>query len=109
MKRSIVLSALLGGASVLLAGQATAGGDPKAGETKAIACAGCHGIEGYHSVYPTYSVPRVGGQHAQYVIQALKEYREGKRTHPTMRAQASSLSDQDIQDIAAYFESLKAE
>src|SRR5579872_1055911 len=58
------------------------------------------------TVYPTYRVPQLAGQHAAYIVQALKEYKAGERNHKTMHAQASSLSDQQMQDIAAYFESL---
>ena len=82
---------------------ATAEGDVEAGEWKAIPCMGCHGIEGYANVYPTYRVPKIGGQHPAYLIEALKAYRAGTRAHKTMRAQAASLSDQDMMDIAAYF------
>lgn len=77
-------------------------GDPVAGEIKANTCMGCHGIPGYNNPYPTYHVPKLGGQHATYIINALHEYRSGNRQHPTMHAQASSLSDQDIADIAAF-------
>ncbi len=83
---------------------ASAAGDPAAGEVKAISCMGCHGIPGYFNVYPTYRVPRVGGQHAEYIVDALKAYKSGDRAHKTMRAQAASLSEQDMADIAAYFE-----
>ena len=82
---------------------ATAEGDVEAGQWKAIPCMGCHGIEGYANVYPTYRVPKIGGQHEAYLVEALKAYRAGMRAHKTMRAQAASLSDQDMMDIAAYF------
>ena len=85
---------------------ALAGGDPKAGEIKSYTCTGCHGIPGYNNAYPTYQVPKIGGQNYQYLVTALKSYRDGERAHPTMQLQASSLSDQDIQDISAYFASL---
>lgn len=83
------------------------GGDPEAGRVKAYTCTGCHGIPGYVMAYPTYHVPKLGGQHAQYIESALKAYREGERKHPTMQAQARALSDQDIADIAAYFASIE--
>ena len=82
---------------------ATAEGDAEAGQWKALTCMGCHGIEGYANVYPTYRVPKIGGQHAVYLVEALKAYRAGMRAHKTMRAQAASLSDQDIEDLAAWF------
>ena len=78
-----------------------------AGQVKAIPCMGCHAIAGYSNVYPTYHVPRLGGQHEEYLVAALKAYRAGERHHPTMQAQASTLSDEDIADIAAFFSSKK--
>ena len=101
---------VLTAAAVLAGGPAAfAAGDPAAGEVKAYTCTGCHGIPGYNNVYPTYKVPKIGGQNFQYLVTALEAYRDGKRNHPTMEAQASSLDDQDIQDIAAYFASLHAD
>lgn len=81
---------------------AQAAGDVEAGRIKANTCMGCHGIPNYNNAYPTYRVPRLGGQHPEYIIAALKEYRSGARPHPTMRAQASGMSDQDMEDISAY-------
>ena len=108
MNRKIVLVALLSVACAYLPAAATAQeGDPKAGEVKSLPCMGCHGIPGYFNVYPTYHVPRVGGQHAQYLIAALKAYKNGERSHKTMQAQAASLSDQDMADIAAYLAAAK--
>lgn len=74
-------------------------------------CAGCHGIAGYKTAFPeVYSVPKLGGQHAAYIVKALQAYRSGERTHPTMRAIAASLSDRDMADLAAYYaaDSVKA-
>ncbi len=82
---------------------AQAAGDAQAGKQKAATCMGCHGVPSYSNVYPTYHVPRLGGQHADYIVAALKAYKDGQRTHETMQAQAGTLSDQDINDIAAYF------
>ena len=79
-----------------------AGGDAAAGRVKASTCMGCHGIPKYNNVYPTYRVPKLGGQSAEYIIAALNEYKAGNRAHGTMHAQAASLSDQDIADIAAF-------
>ena len=70
-------------------------------------CQGCHGVTGYKNAYPSYRVPKIGGQSAQYLTQALTEYRQGKRKHPTMQAQAQSFSEQDIADIATYLSTLK--
>jgi cytochrome c553 len=81
-----------------------AAGDPIAGKQKNSMCIGCHGIEGWRTAYPTvYSVPKLGGQHADYIIKALKAYKAGTRNHETMQAIASSLSDQDMADLAAYY------
>ena len=99
-------SSFIGAAALVLASAGpavNAAGDPAAGEVKAIPCMGCHGIPGYFNVYPTYRVPLVGGQHADYIVLALQAYKQGLRSHRTMRAQAAGLSDQDIADIAAYF------
>jgi len=78
----------------------------EAGKELAYTCLGCHGIEGYRNAYPSYRVPKLGGQKTAYLVQALKAYRNGHRPHPTMEAQASSLSDQDIEDVAAYLASI---
>ncbi|HEY6621733.1 MAG TPA: c-type cytochrome [Steroidobacteraceae bacterium] len=83
---------------------AHAAGDPAKGEMKFYTCYGCHGIANYRNAYPDYSVPKLRHQNAEYVVAALHEYRDGTRPHPTMHAQASSLSDQDIEDIAAYLQ-----
>lgn len=80
-------------------------GNPQAGKDKVYTCHGCHGVPGYDNAYPNYHVPRIAGQNEQYLINALHEYQNGDRTHPTMTAQADSLSDQDIADIAAYLAS----
>lgn len=76
--------------------------DPMAGKYKFSTCEGCHGIPGYTNVYPTYHVPKLGGQHAEYIISALKAYKTGNRKHETMHANAATLSEQDMADIAAY-------
>ena len=79
-------------------------GDPIIGGKKFYTCVGCHGIDDYKNAYPDYSVPRLRHQHAGYIVSALQEYKSGERPHATMHAQASSLSDQDMQDIAAYLQ-----
>ncbi len=93
--------------ALLMSGMSsTFAGDVEKGRVKSYTCTGCHGIPGYNNVYPTYHVPRLGGQNEEYIVSALKAYRGGERSHPTMRAQASSLSDTDIENISAYFSSL---
>ena len=102
MNRRLVpgLCALMLGFGML--GPCQAEGDVAAGKTKVETCMGCHGVPSYTNVYPTYHVPKLGGQHADYIVAALKAYKNGEREHETMRAQAASLSDQDMADIAAY-------
>lgn len=78
-------------------------GDAARGRVKANTCLGCHAIPSYSNAYPNYHVPKVGGQHQEYIISALLAYRSGTRQHDTMHNNALSLSDQDIADIAAYF------
>lgn len=86
---------------------APSSGNATTGRTLAYTCQGCHGITGYKNAYPSYRVPKIGGQSAQYLTQALTEYREGKRKHPTMQAQSMSFSPQDIADLSAYLSTLK--
>jgi cytochrome c553 len=85
-----------------------AAGDYEAGKIKAYTCTGCHGIVGYKNTYPTYNVPRIGGQNAEYVVLSLKAFRSGERTHKNMNLQAEALSDQDSEDIAVYLDGQKA-
>lgn len=92
--------------SMFAAQPATAAGDAARGATLGYSCLGCHGIEGYRNAYPSYRVPKLGGQKASYLVVALTGYRNGTRAHPTMHAQSSSLSDQQIEDVAAYLASL---
>src|SRR5881392_664808 len=67
-------------------------------------CIGCHGIPGYKTAFPeVYHVPKIAGQQPAYLINALKAYRSGERSHPSMRGIAASLSDQDMADLAAYY------
>ena len=79
-------------------------GNPVTGEEKTQMCGGCHGIAGWRTAYPeVYGVPKIGGQHPAYIVKALQEYKNGERSHPSMRAIAASLSDQDMADLAAYY------
>ena len=82
-------------------------GNADKGRTLTYTCQGCHGIEGYKNAYPNYHVPRIGGQSAEYLTNALTEYKNGNRKHPTMQAQSQSFSDQDIADIAAFLSTVK--
>jgi cytochrome c553 len=77
-------------------------GDAASGKKLAYTCHGCHGIQNYKNAFPVFSVPKLGGQHAGYIAVALKEYASQERANPTMHAQASSMSAQDVADIAAF-------
>ena len=88
----------------VLALPAVAAGDAVAGSKKNFQCQGCHGVVDWKTAFPElYSVPKLGGQKAAYIVSALKSYKKGDRDHPTMRAIAADLSDQDMEDIAAYY------
>lgn len=89
------------------AAPATPVGSAERGKPLTYTCQGCHGLTGYKNAYPNYHVPKIGGQSAQYLVRALTDYKQNKRTHPTMQVQAGSFSDQDIADIAAYLSELK--
>ena len=108
MRHTLIYPAVLLAAACSLfpATAAMAAGDAEAGQVKAYTCTGCHGIPGYNNIYPTYKVPKIGGQNYEYLVAALKAYRDGERDHATMELQASSLSDDDIEDVSAYFASL---
>ncbi|MEO5695825.1 MAG: c-type cytochrome [Burkholderiaceae bacterium] len=76
----------------------------EAGAKKAAMCIGCHGIPRYQASFPeVYKVPMISGQNAKYIVSALGQYKKGDRKHPTMRAIAESLSDQDMADLAAFY------
>ena len=81
----------------------TLAGDAGRGVVLATTCGGCHGVPGSHNVYPSYHVPKLGGQNPGYIVAALKAYKAGERNHATMKAIASSLSEQDMADLAAYY------
>src|SRR5213595_3121984 len=86
-------------AALVLGAQAALAQQPKTAM-----CIGCHGIPGYKTAFPeVYHVPKIAGQQPGYIINALKAYKSGERTHPSMRGIAASLSDQDMADLAAYY------
>lgn len=90
-------------APMALAQQAPAG-SAEAARNKVAMCIGCHGIAGYRTAYPdVYHVPKLAGQQAAYIVNALKAYKSGARSHPSMRGIALSLTDQDMADFAAYY------
>jgi cytochrome c553 len=100
MRRAAVMMTAV---AALLCSVAASAADPAHGKRLSYTCLGCHGIDGYKNAYPSYSVPKLEGQHPEYLSAALTGYRDGDRAHLTMHSQASILSDADIADIAAYF------
>lgn len=98
------LFALFAMTLVLVTGNAYAAGNAAAGKEKSFDCAGCHLVPGYRMAYPVlYDVPKLGGQHEAYIESALHEYQQKQRSSTTMQAIAAGLSEQDIEDLAAYF------
>jgi cytochrome c553 len=95
------LAAILSG--VWFASPVTAAGDAAAGQAKAAICSACHGADG-KSIQPAY--PNLAGQHASYLAKQLTDYRDGNRVNALMSGQAANLSDQDIQDLAAYYSAM---
>ena len=99
-----LLAAVLALPGLALAQSVALAGDAAAGAKKNTMCSGCHGILGWRTAYPeVYKVPKIGGQHGPYIIKALQAYKSGERSHPSMRAIAASLSEQDMADLAAYY------
>lgn len=98
-------SVLVASVTAISAHAQDAKGDVKAGEQKIAMCIGCHGIPGYQASFPeVHKVPMISGQNAKFIAAALNAYKKGERKHPTMRGIADTLSDQDIADVAAYYE-----
>lgn len=101
MKKTLLFAAALAlGASL----PTHAKGSVEAGKAKSTPCAACHGADGV-SAAPAF--PKLAGQHRDYLYQALKDYKAGKRRNPIMAAQVTNLSDQDMADLAAYFSAQK--
>jgi len=99
----IQLSTLL---LLFLASTVTYGqGDAAAGKAKAASCGACHGVDG-NSLNPVW--PKLAAQHAPYIVKQLKDFKSGARKNPLMSPQAAALSDQDMQDLAAYYSSQKS-
>ncbi len=100
MNRQLLIAALVAAAPLA----ASAQGNADAAKNKVSMCVGCHEIPGYKASFPAvYHVPKLYGQTAKYLENALQAYRKGERSHPTMRGIAGSLSDQDIADLAAFY------
>jgi cytochrome c553 len=112
-----LVNLLLGAALAFTAGQAfsqskaPASEKPAAPSVKELGmenahamCIGCHGIPGYKTAFPsTYHVPKIAGQQPGYIIAALKAYKSGERSHPSMRGIATSLTDDDMKKLAEYY------
>jgi cytochrome c553 len=93
--------------ALALAGAAHAGGNAAAGKEKAAqVCAACHGADGAKPSTPDQ--PILAGQHADYLVRALSDYKNGRRTNPIMKGFAAALSKKDIEDLAAWFASQKS-
>ena len=103
--KTLLCAALVALAAENAAAQTPApAGDAAKGREKIAMCQGCHGIDGWRTAFPeVYSVPKIAGQHPQYLVGALKAYRSGDRSHPSMRAIAAQLSDADMTNLAAYY------
>lgn len=92
--------------ALLALGGAAQAQQPAAGhlQNNLSVCSGCHGIPGYKTAYPeVYHVPKLGGQSPAYIVNALRAYRSGERLHPSMRGIAASLSDKEMEALAAYY------
>ncbi len=101
---NLLTPALAMAGALLLSMAAHAAADVDPGEVIAYSCLGCHGVEGYRNAYPSYRVPKLGGQKRTYIENALLAYRDGHRKHPTMIAQGSAMTDADINDVAAWLQ-----
>nr|WP_315261641.1 cytochrome c [uncultured Duganella sp.] len=102
MKKLPALLVLAGLAHVAVAAEVV--GNAQNAKAKIEMCIGCHGIPGYKATFPeVFQVPMIGGQSAKYIENALQAYKKGERKHPSMKGIASSLSDQDIADVAAFY------
>lgn len=100
MMKSVAISLV----AIALASPALAAGDATAGRSKAQTCAGCHGMDG-NAAIPNY--PKLAGQHASYLLKQLKDFKSGARQDPIMTSQVMNLSEQDMQDLAAYYSQQK--
>lgn len=100
MRKLIVIAVLLA-----FSAPALARGDAQAGEGKAKPCAACHGADGNSPTAPDF--PRLAGQHYDYLLKALRDYKSGARKNPIMAAQLQNLKRKDLEDLAAFFAAQK--
>ena len=104
MKKLATMKMLLCSSLLVISVTAQAEGDAAEGKKNTQMCVGCHGIDGYRTAFPkVYNVPKIGGQHAAYLVKALQAYKTGARSHPSMKAIAKNLSEQNIEDLVAYY------
>jgi cytochrome c553 len=107
IRSALTVMVALGSVALAQAESAAPQGSVQAGAQKNAMCIGCHGIIDYKTGFPdVHRVPKLYGQNAKYIAAALAEYKQGDRKHPSMRAVAQTLSDQDMADLGAYFESI---
>lgn len=99
MRTALVTLALT---TLMICANAHAQGDAESGRALSVTCVGCHGVDGYTNAYPTYRVPKIAGQHAEYLVHALEGYRGEERAHPTMSGQSGGLTGEELRDIAAF-------
>jgi cytochrome c553 len=98
------ISCLLAGAALAFGAQAALAQKGQGVENAHAICIGCHGIPGYKTAFPeVYHVPKIAGQQPAYIVSALKAYKAGERSHPSMRGVAASLSDEDMAKLAEYY------
>jgi len=90
----------IAGCAMLIASGAALAANPAAGKEKSKVCAACHGPDG-NSATPDF--PRLAGQHYDYLVKALSDYKAGDRKNAIMAPQAANLSQRDIEDLAAYY------
>lgn len=102
MKKALLIASM---AMLAMAGTIQAAGNAEAGKTKSVVCAACHGVDGNSGVNPMW--PKLAGQHPNYIIKQVNDFKANKRTEVMMAPMVAPLSEQDIADLAAYFSSQK--
>lgn len=102
-----VLTAIVVIVATSVTASAAAAANPVRGAVLADTCLGCHGIPGYRNAYPSYRVPKPGGQHEDYLQQAIARDQNGERKDPVMMGQVLNLSARDIEDVAAFYAAQK--
>lgn len=98
MKTALLIASM---AMLAMAGATQAAGNAEAGKTKSAVCAACHGVDGNSGANPVW--PKLAGQHPNYIIQQLQDFKAGKRIDTMMAPMAAPLSEEDMADLAAYF------